>query len=97
MYIWIELKYIEEDYINLHYYIQFKGRGRDWWGGGLSDAPYSCRNPVIPADSSAIPVEFTSQNFIPATEFWYSGNFTGTVPGIDRNEMALESSDRKEH
>ena len=32
MYIWIELKYIEEDYINLHYYIQFKGRGRDWWG-----------------------------------------------------------------
>ena len=58
---------------------------------------YSFQIPVIPVDSGAIPAEFTSQNLTPATEFWYSGNFTGTVPGIDWNEMALESSDQNEH
>ena len=56
----------------------------------LPDSGHSC-------GFRAIPVEFTSQNFTPATEFCNSGIYTRTVPGIDRKGMALESSDRNEH
>ena len=58
---------------------------------------YSCQIPVIPVDFSAIPVEFTSQNFTPATEFCNPGIYTGTVPGMDWKGMALECSGQNEH
>jgi hypothetical protein len=45
-------------------------------------------------DSSAIPVEFTSQIFTPAMEFCYSGIYTGTVPRMDWNRMALDAVTR---
>ena len=48
--------------------------------------PYSCWIPVIPVDSGGIPVEFTSQNFTPATKLCNSGIYTGMVPGVQSPE-----------
>ena len=44
--------------------------------------PYSCWILVSPADSGAIPAEFTSQNFTPAMELCHSSIYTGMVPGV---------------
>ena len=44
--------------------------------------PYSCQIPVIPVDSSGIPVEFTSQNFTQAMKLCNSGIYTRMVPRV---------------
>ena len=44
--------------------------------------PYSCWLPVIPVDSGGIPVEYTSQNFTPATKLCNSSIYTRMVPGV---------------
>ena len=48
--------------------------------------PYSCWIPVIPVDSGGIPLEFTSQNFTPATKLCNSGIYTGMVPRVQSPE-----------
>ena len=59
---------------------QFNSQWLLW--GLISAPPCSCWIPVIPVDSSGIPVEFTSQNFTPATKLCNSAIYTGMVPRV---------------
>ena len=53
-----------------------------YWLRSYQSSHYSCWNQVSPVDSSGMLVEFTSQNFTPATELCHSGIYSRMVPRV---------------